>query len=116
MAGVIHIPWYATGFRGDKLEAALIEISALAPRYGATGYAVYRARDDRYKFLQMLNFENKLDFDRYWNSPEVNDFRIVCSGWFQIPIVYAWHDLVAFEQLASEPRTDPSLQRESEVI
>ena len=24
MAGVVHIPWYATGFRGDKLEAALI--------------------------------------------------------------------------------------------
>jgi hypothetical protein len=116
MAGVIHIPWYATGFRSDKLEAALTEISALAPRYGATGYSLYRARDDRYRFLQMLNFEAKLDFDRYWNGPEFDDFRTVCSGWFQVPIVYAWHDLVAFEKLSTEPLTDPSSQRQSELI
>ena len=36
MAGVVHIPWYATGFRGDKLEAALAEIAPIALRYGAT--------------------------------------------------------------------------------
>ena len=30
MAGVVHIPWYATVFRGDKLEAALAEIAPLA--------------------------------------------------------------------------------------
>jgi hypothetical protein len=116
MAGVLQIPWYATGFRADKLEAALVEISSIAPRYGATGYAVYRARDDRYKFLQMLDFEHKLDFERYWNGPEFNDFRIVCSGWFQIPILYGWHDLVASEQLSHEPVGDASAQRQSEVI
>ena len=116
MAGVLHIPWYATGFRGDKLEAALIEISAIAPRYGATGYAVYRARDDRYKFLQMLNFEDKLDFERYWSGPEFTDFRIVCSGWFQVPIAYAWHDLVASEQLSNERLGEAAAQRQSELI
>jgi hypothetical protein len=116
MAGVLHIPWYATGFRADKLEAALVEISSIAPRYGATGYAVYRARDDRYKFLQMLNFEDKLDFERYWYGPEFNDFRIVCSGWYQIPILYGWHDLVAFDQLSPTPLSEPATQRESEVI
>ena len=116
MAGVIHIPWYATGFRGDKLEAALTELSAAAQRYGASGYSLYRARDDRYKFLQMLNFETKLDFDRYWNGPEFTDFRIVCAGWFQVPIVYAWHDLVAFDQIKREPLTSSATQRESEVI
>ena len=30
MAGVVHIPWYATVFRGDKFEAALEEIAPLA--------------------------------------------------------------------------------------
>ena len=34
--GVVHIPWYATGFRADKLQAKLEEIAAVAPRYGAT--------------------------------------------------------------------------------
>jgi hypothetical protein len=37
-------------------------------------------------------------------------------GWFQVPIVYAWHDLVAFEQLSPVALTDPSTQRQSEVI
>ena len=27
MAAVVHIPWYATGLRGDRLEAALAEIA-----------------------------------------------------------------------------------------
>jgi hypothetical protein len=115
MAGVLQIPWYATGFRADKLEAALVEISSIAPRYGATGYAVYRARDDRYKFLQMLNFEDKLDFERYWYGPEFNDFRIVCSGWYQIPILYGWHDLVASEQLSHEALVQPASASAAEV-
>ena len=25
--GVVHIPWYATGMRGDKLQSALEEIA-----------------------------------------------------------------------------------------
>jgi hypothetical protein len=42
MAGVVHIPWYATVFRGDKLAAALNEIAAHNLRYGATRNAVHR--------------------------------------------------------------------------
>ena len=59
--GMVHIPWYATGFRGDQLQEELIRISALATRYGATGYAVHRNRDDRYKLLQMLEFDDHAD-------------------------------------------------------
>ena len=94
MTGVVHVPWYATGFRGDQLQAELERVSALAVRYGATSYAVYRARDDRYKFLQVLEFDEHLDWDRYWSGPEMTDFRILCQGWFQVPVVYGWNDLV----------------------
>jgi hypothetical protein len=62
MAGVVQIPWYATGLRGDKLAAALAEISPVALRYGARSHAVYRFNDDRYKFIQMAEFEHKSDF------------------------------------------------------
>lgn len=95
MAGVVHIPWYSTGFRGEQLEGALAKVSAISTRYGASGYIVYRARDDRYKFLQILNFEHKMDFDRYWNSPELIDFRISAQGWYQVPVVYGWQDIIA---------------------
>ena len=95
MAGSVHIPWYATGFRADKIEAALEEIAPMALRYGATAYAVYRYRDDRYKFLQTATFESKVDWERYWNGPEFVAWRTRYHGWFQIPIVYVWNDVVA---------------------
>jgi hypothetical protein len=94
MSGVVHIPWYATGFRGDQLQAELERVSALSVRYGATRYTVYRGRDDRYKLLQVLEFDDHLDWDRFWNGPEMVDFRIYCQGWYQIPVIYAWNDLV----------------------
>ena len=49
----------------------------MAPRYGATHYAVYRSRDDRYKFLQVVDFESKLDWERYWNGPEFETIRTI---------------------------------------
>jgi hypothetical protein len=94
MAGVVHIPWYSTGLRSDKLADALEEIAPVAVRYGATGYAVHRSRDDRHKFLQMAYFETKLDWERYWTSKEFTDWRIVHTGWWQVPVLYVWHDVV----------------------
>jgi hypothetical protein len=94
MSGVVHIPWYATGFRGDQLEHELMRVSAIATQYGATGYALHRGREDRYKFLQLLEFEEHADFERYWYGPEMIDMRTFCSGWYQIPVLYTWSDLV----------------------
>jgi hypothetical protein len=102
MAGVVHIPWYATGLRHDKLADALSGIASIALRYGATSYEVYRSRDDRYKFLQMATFENKRDWERYWNGPEFIDFRVLTSSWYQVPVLYVWHDLIASGEVEPE--------------
>jgi hypothetical protein len=103
MAGTVHIPWYATFFRGDRFQAALEEIAPLALRYGATDYAVYRSRDDAYKFLQLATFENKVDFDRYWNGEEFSLWRADYTGWYTVPVLYVWHDLVASGSLSTAP-------------
>ena len=108
MAGVVHVPWYATGFRGDKLEAALAEIAPVALRYGATHYSVYRYRDDRYKFLQTAEFDERLDWDRYWSGPEFVDFRVLCGSWFQVPVVYGWTDLIVGGALPPEAMASAS--------
>ena len=92
--GVVTIPWYATVFRGDKLEIALQEIAPVALRYGGTDYAVYRSRDDRYRFLQLATFEEKFDFDRYWMGEEFIGWRTDYASWYQVPVLYAWNDLV----------------------
>ena len=94
MAGAVHIPWYATGFRGDGLEAALRDVAPVALRYGATAYAVYRYRDDRYRFIQSATFEDKLDWERYWGGEEMTRFRAIHQGWYQVPVVYQWCDVV----------------------
>jgi quinol monooxygenase YgiN len=94
MAGVVHIPWYATVFRGDELEEAIGQIAPLALRYGASDYNVYRSRDDSYKFLHMSTFEDKADFERYWYGPDFSAWRAEYSSFYQVPIVYVWNDLV----------------------
>ena len=93
-SGVVHIPWYATLFRGDQFEEALKEIAPLALRYGATDFAVHRSRDDMYKFLQMATFPDKQSWEAYWYGPEFNEWRATHSSWYQIPLVYVWHDVV----------------------
>jgi hypothetical protein len=103
MAGVVHIPWYATGLRADKLAPALADVAAVALRYGARSYSVYRYNDDRYKFLQTAEFEHKRDFERYWNGPEFIDFRVLASSWYQVPVLYGWTDLIAAGTIEPEP-------------
>jgi hypothetical protein len=103
MAGVVHVPWYATGLRGDKLEAALAGVAAVALRYGARSYSLYRYRDDRYKFLQTAEFEGKPDFEAYWYGPEFTDFRVLASSWYQVPVLYGWTDLVTSGTLELDP-------------
>jgi hypothetical protein len=105
-AGVVFIPWYATGFRGDGLEAALAEIAPVAMRYGATDYSLHRGREDRYKFLQSATFEDKSDFERYWYGPEFDRFRAEHSSWYQVPILYSWNDLVTAGSLQPEPAAE----------
>jgi hypothetical protein len=93
MAGTVIVPWYATGFRADAFEKSLNEIAATALRYGASSYAVYRARDDRYKFQQLAAFDEHVDWERYWEGPEMVYFRASHSSWYQVPVLYGWWDL-----------------------
>ena len=105
MAGTVIIPWYATGFRADGFERALNGVAAAALRYGASSYAVYRARDDRYKFQQLASFDEHLDWERYWEGPEMTDFRVRHSGWYQVPVSYGWWDLAAGGAVVTAPPT-----------
>ena len=103
MAGVVHIPWYATLFRGDKLAAAVSEIATVSMRYGATQYRVHRSRDDAYRITQMVWFETRLDWERYWEGPEMIAFRAEWTGKYQVPVLYVWHDELVVDVIAPAP-------------
>ena len=91
----VHVPWYATGFRADKLEAALAEIAPIALRYGAVHYAVYRSHDDRYKFTHVSDFPTKAQWVAFWDGPEMTRFRVLHQGWYQVPVLYSPMDVSA---------------------
>ncbi len=103
MAGTVIIPWYATGFRADGFEVDLNEVAAAALRYGAGSYAVYRARDDRYKFQQFAAFEEYIGWERYWEGDEMTYFRAAHSSWYQVPVIYGWWDLTAHGAVVPAP-------------
>ena len=103
--GTVHIPWYATLFRGDKFRLALLEIAPVALRYGATDWQVYRSYDDQYKFLQTATFHDKLDWERYWLGEEFIGWRADYSSWYQVPVLYGFHELVGKGELGGAHQT-----------
>ena len=94
MSVVFTCGWYATVFRGDAFAEALAEIAPVALRYGATDYAVYRAGDDRYRFVQYATFEDKHMIEPYWHGEEFAAWRARYSSWYQVPVVYNAGSLV----------------------
>ena len=97
--GVCLIPWYATLFRADRFEEALMEIAPIASRYNAIEWEVLRSRDDGYRYRHFSTWPDKLAFDRYWYGPEFQRWRADYQGWFQIPIVYEWHERIARQEV-----------------
>ena len=114
MAGVVHIDWYATVLRQERFAIELTNAAPLALRYGATAYAVHRSRDDRYKITQMAWFETKQDWYRYWDGPEMIDFRRRHMGRYQIPITYVWYDELVAGALG--PEVEAEAEPEPEPI
>lgn len=115
MAGVIHIPWYATLFRGDRFELALAEVAPVALRYGATEYEVKRSTQDAYRFLQTATFEDHADFYGYWEGPEFVEFRRRYHGWYTVPVLYEWYARVTQGGLNGHEVTHAVPQAESEI-
>jgi hypothetical protein len=97
----VHVPFYATAFRKEDLAAALDQIGAISPRYGARSWAVYQSHDDLYKLLLVVEFDTKHEWERYWYGEEFQSMRAACSGWYQVPLLYSWNDIVGSGSLTA---------------
>jgi hypothetical protein len=115
MAGVVWIQWYATVLRQESFAVEVAAAAPLALRHGATQYAVHRSQDDRYRITQMAWFESKEDWYRYWDGPEMIEFRARNSGRYQIPINYGWQDELAAGALGPEVPLAPEPEPEPET-
>ena len=93
MAGLVIVPWYATGFRANGFAEDLQEVAAIALRYGATSYAVYRSQSDKYRFQQLAELREAPRLGSLLGRPEMIYFRTAHSSWYQVPVLYDWWDL-----------------------
>jgi|SRR5579862_4810039 len=109
MADLIMVSWYATVFRKDAFAADVARVAPIALRYGATQYQVHVDNDDRYKIRQMTWVPSKTEWYRYWEGPEMIEFRARNMGRYQVPIAYAWADEIAAGALGPEvPAPEPA--------
>ncbi|MGO9885899.1 MAG: hypothetical protein ACLPV4_23125 [Solirubrobacteraceae bacterium] len=115
MADLMTVQWYATTFRKDTFAADVARVAAISLRYGATEYRVHINNDDRYKVTQMTWIASKEDWYRYWDGPEMIEFRARNMGHYQIPVTYAWADEIAAGSLGPEvPTPEPEPEPEPE--
>ncbi len=63
-----HLPYYATGLRADQLAEAFDELTPELLRLGALEVRVYRSKEDAYRFLQVIQVEDKDAWTRIWNG------------------------------------------------
>jgi hypothetical protein len=102
MPDLVSVSWYATVLRQESFAAEVARIAPVALRYGATQYQVHVSNDDRYKITQMSWFDSKTGWYRYWDGPEMIEFRRRNSGRYQIPVAYTWQDEIAAGALGPE--------------
>ena len=66
------------------------------------GESTFEGKRNRYRYQQLAHFERYSDWERYWESPEMVDFRASHSSWYQIPVLYGWWDLAAAGKISAE--------------
>jgi hypothetical protein len=104
-ASFVVINWVANPFRGDKFEEGWAPAAEMVTHYGARAWAFTRSKDDQLHFMQIAFFDTKLDFERYWYSDEVAEYRVRCAGWYQVPLIPIWYQALGFGVIA-EPIED----------
>jgi hypothetical protein len=111
MATLVWVSWYSTVFRKDYFADEVSRAAPLVLRYRATQYSVQVSQDDRYKITQMSWFERKEDWYRYWDGPEMIEFRARNAGKYQVPIAYGWVDEIVCGALGpqvEQPEPEPT--------
>lgn len=101
MSDLMVVKWYATVLRQDLFATEVARVAPFALRYGATQYRVHVDQDDRYKINQMTWVNDHDDWYRFWEGPEMIEFRARWMGKYQVPIVYAWAEEIASGEMGA---------------
>lgn len=102
---VVLIKWAANPFRGDKFAEGWRPAAEAALDYGAVAWAFYRAHDGRLDFHQTATFPTKAAWERYWYSEEISEKRAELAGYYQVPLLPSFHEIVG--EGAVKPELSP---------
>jgi hypothetical protein len=60
-----------------------------------------------------MEFAGHADWEAFWFGEEFTDMRASTSSWYQVPLLYTWHDLVAVGELreAEAPESGVGAER-----
>jgi heme-degrading monooxygenase HmoA len=97
MAEVCVLEWHITPMRADRFLDLWEAAAAKAPAYGAKSWSLTRSTDDPLAFRQTMIWESRSDFERYWYSDEIAQARATIIDLYDIPLLPAWHILIAAE-------------------
>jgi hypothetical protein len=91
---LVTIPWHVNPFRGDKFAEGWAPAAEAVLDFGAVAWAFYRNIDGRLDFIQEAVFPSKAHFERYWYSEAIAEKRIELQGYFNVPILPAFYEIV----------------------
>jgi hypothetical protein len=89
----VEIPWHVNPMRGDAFEEAWLPVAGAALDYGATYWALLRSHEGRLDFLQHAIFPSQHDFELYWYAEQTAEVRARISGYYQVPLLPAFHEI-----------------------
>ena len=61
----------------------------------------------------MVWFETRLDWERYWEGPEMIAFRAEWMGKYQVPVLYVWHEELVVDEIAPAPANGAPVAEQS---
>ena len=94
---VCTLDWHINPFRADRFLDLWEPSAAKAPAYGAKCWSLTRSTVAPLAFRQTMVWESRADFERYWYSEEIEHARAAIIDLYDIPLLPAWHILVAAE-------------------
>jgi hypothetical protein len=105
---LVMVLWHVNLFRGDKFAEGWAPIAEAVLDYGALSWGFYRSQEGRLDFMQTATVRTKADFDRYWYSETVAERRVELAGYYQVPIVPAYFEVVGEGKTVTLAPVEPS--------
>jgi hypothetical protein len=105
---LVHIAWHVNPFRGDRFAEAWAPAAEAVLDYGAVSWGFYRAIDGRLDMIQQALFPSKAHFERYWYSETIAAKRVELQGYYNVPILPTFYEIVGEGRALTLAPEEPS--------